>query len=330
MMKISQIYYSVILQFLSFTALSQSNLVPNPGFDTYTTCPLFFDAIGLTGNWYTPTNATSDLFHSCAITTAMDESAGVWVPANACGYQTGYNNSAGYAGIIAYEDIFPIGQEWKEYIQTPLNTTLAAGQKYYCSFYVSLADKSCFATDVIGAYFSQTAITLTTTAHFTVSPQIASPTNNFLTDDSNWTQVAGSFIASGGEQFITIGDFNSRINTSSIIVKPESYLRYAYYYLDEVCVSTSSVTCKIPVGLSINNQAYNDNYFYYSSDLKKIVFLEARENLQITITDIGGRQLRPGSQAQNEEIDLSDLEKGCYLVYVTDSDRSYVRKIFVD
>jgi gliding motility-associated-like protein len=66
-------------------------------------------------------------------------------------------------------------------------------------------------------------------------PQITNPSTNFILDKTNWVPITGEYTAVGGEQFITIGNFNTDANT---ITKPAQggTQQWAYYYIDDVFV----------------------------------------------------------------------------------------------
>jgi gliding motility-associated-like protein len=94
----------------------------------------------------------------------------------------------------------------------------------------------------MGAYLSNTVINLNTHYAIPVIPQIENPKGHFLSDTLNWMLVSGSFIASGGEQYITIGNFYVNDSTNYIqISNSKSHL--TYYYIDDVSV----YPCNAPV-----------------------------------------------------------------------------------
>ena len=64
-MKSKKIFLSLFLFSLHLDFYSQSNLVPNPSFETYTACPNFAGQINRTTNWFSPSSATPDYFHAC-------------------------------------------------------------------------------------------------------------------------------------------------------------------------------------------------------------------------------------------------------------------------
>jgi len=229
------------------------NLVPNGSFEEYTECPTtinggnYFPVV----DWTSPTTASPDYFNSCG-------SIGVSIPNNLYGIQTVFSGN-GYVGIVVYREI-----DYTEYVQVALTEMLLAGQKYYVSFNVSLAEKSssCGIKE-IGAYFSPVAISTNTSLHFTPQIQFS---DSVITDTIGWTNIKGSFIANGNEQYLLIGNFNSHQNTTSVPINYNTNV-LSYYYVDEVCVSVDSITCgfrniffAMPTAFTPNNDGRNDVY----------------------------------------------------------------------
>jgi len=100
--------------------------------------------------------------------------------------------------------------------------------------YVVLHNRSQTATDDIGAYFSVTAPTSTSSGYLNGNPlpQVFNPPGNVITDTLNWQLISGTYVASGGEQFITIGHFR---NDSDVTYLTLPYGNLGpYYYIDDV------------------------------------------------------------------------------------------------
>lgn len=214
----------VLTLFLSTrqSAISQ-NLAPNPGFETYSVCP---ETYGNGGPlecepWQNGNLATSDFFHTCAVGTDA------WVPDNIQGSQMPHTGN-GYTGFFTRESSI-----WREYVQAQLLSPCVAGITYHVSFYVSLADNFC-ATANIGAHFSATPPgPANNIGTLNAVPQIEANLG-YINDNQNWVLITGCFIAQGGEQWITIGNFYNNANTP---MEPGCNTSYAsYYYLDDVTV----------------------------------------------------------------------------------------------
>lgn len=209
-----------------FIAPSRShaqNLVPNPGFESYTVCPIGFSEFnGHVNDWIDPSTASPDYMNSCA----NPFPAGV--PKNGVGYQQTHGGSA-YAGCYLTG-----GGLYTEYIQVQLNAPLVAGSSYEFKMYVVLHNNSNKATDDIGAYFSVAAPSSAGTGYLNgnPAPQISNPFGNVITDTLNWQLISGTFTAAGGEQYLTLGHFKPDAQTTFLTLPYGS--QGAYYYFDDV------------------------------------------------------------------------------------------------
>jgi OmpA-OmpF porin, OOP family len=218
------------------------NLVPNPSFETYVSCPTSFGQIYQAAPWDTPNTGTSDYLNACA----PNVFPSVNVPQNEQGNQSALTG-VGYAGLIPLS----AAPDYREYIQAPLSSPLVANVPYLVKFYVSLADESILAIDRLGAYLSVGAVgPVPNYAPLAVTPQVESPANVYLTNSAGWTLVSGVFVASGGENHITIGSFHDDASTGSV-PGPGLWPGGSYYYIDDVSVEVSLPTeqaCCMPDG----------------------------------------------------------------------------------
>lgn len=219
------------------------NLVPNPSFEQYSTCPNSAGQIDYSAPWFAPTTGTPDYFNSCINGDSLWGNI-LGVPYNAFGFQNARTGSA-YSGLFTQ---YP--SNYREYIEVQLTTPLVSGIKYYISFFISLADSAQLASDDIGMYLSP--VTISTSNNFNLSyvPQIYNPEGNFLSDKLNWMEISGEYIAVGGEKYIVIGNFKDDANTDIIGVAGGGVLMFQdwdkpYYYIDDICVSTDSSLCLV-------------------------------------------------------------------------------------
>lgn len=220
------------------------NAVCNYNFELFSPCPTVLDRLCYITGWQNPGAAstlphpTPDGFNSCNTVPPQN----VAVPNNLFGYQfdiaTGF--TGGYGGFYAW--CTTTSPNYREYNQGSLAAPLAAGKYYMVKAYFSLADCSKFGTDKIGLYLSSTAIAQADAfIPIPVVPQIQNSTGNFIIDKTNWVLVADTFVASGGEQFITIGNFYDDTQTPVTNAPPSGLCVYpqvnmAYYYVDSVSV----------------------------------------------------------------------------------------------
>ncbi|MEO1257399.1 MAG: T9SS type A sorting domain-containing protein [Bacteroidota bacterium] len=233
---------------LSYFALHSQNLVQNPGFENFESCPDNGGQISRATHWDRPelTTGTPDYYNRCF--EPSPPAASLDIPFNWTGYQEAHNGD-GYAGVynFGYGDL-------REYIQSRLIAPLETGWAYQVGFYVNTSNLSGIAIDALGAYFS--ADPLVGEGDFQpflgVTPQINNPTGNILTDTAAWTYIEGHFVATGGEEFITIGNFLTDSMTQHIIYDEGYAYGQGYTFIDDVSVVLAdSVT-------NVNNIADKD------------------------------------------------------------------------
>lgn len=245
------LYILFLLLIISFGNSKAQNLVYNGDFEIYDTCPTNFSQpldyqIEYATGWYAPTEGTSDYFNTCSI-------GNVAVPLNNFGYQTPFSGN-GYVGIFANQFLMTQLQCFngemvsygREYVQTKLITPLQANYTYKITFYISLADTvGGYAVKNIGALFTSDSIGFNCFKPIIANPQIKSP--DFVTDNVNWTKVEGEFIAQGGEQYLTIGNFADTLDfaTDTLPVKIGSDWQdgsgISYYYVDDIILQEEEV-----------------------------------------------------------------------------------------
>ena len=207
---------SVVLGYHASSLLGQ-NLVPNPSFETYTTCPM---GVGMGGNmlcppWVSPVT-TADYFNVCDFTQFTG------VPYNFQGFQYAHTGVA-YAGFYTKTQ----GQSYREWVQAPLLAPLIAGFCYKVSFWVNSCNVGC-ATDQMGALLNSDGNLANGT------PQVSWGTQ-LIADSVDWVNLTGFFVAQGNEAFITIGTM-APDNVTHFDPACGNMPFYGYYYVDDVLV----------------------------------------------------------------------------------------------
>ncbi len=270
----------VLLLFYSTFTFSQNNLVSNPSFENYTSCPAQNSELYKAPPWFQPTQATPDYFNICSM--------GIWpsnmdVPTNYFGYQYARTESA-YAGFASMFNLpSSFGLNLREYVEGKLIEPLKKGNRYSVEFYVSLSNLSWYSTDAMGAFLGDSLVNFGINYMYLLNavPQISNPKGNVLKDTLNWMKVSGEFIAEGGERFITIGNFiPDTLNTIDTLYV---YEHVAYYYVDDVsvicldCDSDTTVTTVannlfIPDAFSPNGDGNNDKLFVRGNNIQELYF----------------------------------------------------------
>lgn len=216
-----KLFFSILIGF----GLNAQNLVSNPSFEIHSACPVNPADLSSLTSWYPMQGhyGTPDYFNSCG-------SSFVGVPSNTFGNQVAFDGNA-YVGLTTYN----YGFTNYEYIQTYLTAPMIAGQSYNISFYVSCSDESRYSSNNIGAKFTQDFLY----GNWSYDSLNMTPDVNFSTPITNiagWTLISGTYISSGNEQFLTIGNFYNENSTQIININPIGSLGAAYYYIDQVSV----------------------------------------------------------------------------------------------
>jgi len=264
-------------------SFGQTNLVPNPGFEEYKIACPNNNFINIK-NWFQGAGSV-DIFHKCKSQPPFPPGSGV--PQNDIGYQFPYNDSA-YLGFILYSSIYVNGiKEYREYIEVKLYDSLKRNYTYCVEFYVSLADTADYAISSLGAYLSIDSISndCISTCLLNYSPQIQNDSLNIITDKQNWVKISGSFVAKGGEQYLTIGNFYGDNFTERHLQKISNnnsgWSNYSYYYIDNVIV----YACDSPA-VSINDSSFvlvSNVFSPNQDDVNDLWQITANQVLQLSV-----------------------------------------------
>lgn len=240
----------LLLLLISSNGLVAQNLVPNPSFETYVTCPNGFMSMSVppttvsVNNWFLASVGTSDYFNTCSATQNA-------VPQSFFGWQQPRTGNGYIGGFWVFTD----SSLAREYMQTQLTTPMVAGQQYYISFWISLAETNvsgsgtnALATYQIGAYFGTTSVNQWVN-QLNLVPQVTNPVGNYITDTAGWVKMEGTYTATGGESWLIIGNFSPFTSQNYIIyaTTPNTPIGYGYYFMDDVCVFNMSTAGNVTV-----------------------------------------------------------------------------------
>ncbi len=277
------------------------NLAPNNSFESLLSCPTGQGQVGLAFPWSMPSNvgpASSDLFNSC-------NGVAYGVPTNDGGFQNAHSGQ-GYAGIF----VFGAGNI-REYCQTEMWATLTTGSTYLIEFYVSPGNAMGAAVDAIGAYLSAGPVSGTgNPGPLPFVPQVVNTPGNFLSDTLDWILVSGLYTASGGENFITIGNFLSDSLTDTLVYNPAGYDR-AYYYIDDVSVTFVTQTPEYDSGNKVQ---------VFPSPFSNELFVQCDKpgSMSLVLYDIHAKTVLNSQITQSMKLDTQKLNKGIYFFTLSD------------
>lgn len=230
-------FYTRSILFLSFCFICSSsllgqNLILNPGFENYKTCPsniTNFNA--LVEEVSLPTSSSADYFNECG-------SEDFTIPSNFKGEQIAAEGK-GYSGLYFYAL-----NDYREYIQLNTSKTLRAKFPYKVSLKVSLAETSSLALKNMSLVVTNKKIKVPNSATLTASKldlqtgiefyEVKLTSDKSMADTEGWITLSGEFEAKGFENHIIVGNFQNNKNTQLLKGNaPVLSKDFSYYYMDD-------------------------------------------------------------------------------------------------
>jgi len=316
MQKTATCFLLLILSTSFSATLKAQNLCPNFSFEGTVACPTGISEIANAVAW-SSYRITPDYFNQC-----NNGQAGV--PYNYHGYQNARTGNA-YAGVI----IFTKGGTGnvREYIGGQLNQSLDTGQKYYASFYISRALNKTqlvnIAANKIGMRFSTVPYSEGSPVPIDNHAQIY--TDSIITDTINWVKISGSFIADSAYRYLSIGNFFKDSLTSYIPF--DSVSNEAYYFIDDICISTDSVTCN-GVGENIN-EISNSSIRIFPNPARDWIEIRGSEIQSLVLYDVLGMVIYASTPEISSpfQINTSSFSRGVYFLQARGRKGMVVRKV---
>ncbi len=301
-------YILALLLLGGFPLVRGQNLVLNPSFETFTSCPKKLGNVSQDVKfWTTPTQGTTDYFNSC--------SSSMGVPENFNCSQLAYDGE-GYVGLYMYAP-----EDYREYIQATLSKKLVKEKKYSLSFYVSLAEKSDSYINKFGVLFSEKQLRLPIKKELSKLHLSKLKDNKIsfveitnkkgYSDTNEWMLVNTEFVATGSEQYILIGNFNANNNTLRSKIKKVEKERGSYYYIDMVSVIASNEPDMSDTIQDFKTILFPFDAYQLSKEAKNEIksifaFLEENPNFSISVQ---GHTDTEGNRLYNENLSNRRAEK---------------------
>jgi len=223
------LWLSAVFALLNSLSITGQNLVVNPSFETYSSCPDQLDGVALLPAWTPATEfGHPDFYSECAL---YDD--GVQVPENWIGNQYALNGES-YLGLLAYTASGDI----RDYAQNKLSEPLEAGRCYEFSMNVSLMERSECALKNIGVFFSNEHVEGPGFGFLDMEADIVNHTGRFLDNQNGWTTIRGYYQANGGEEYLIIGNFTPLAEIDCLEVMNDFQGEFlSYYIIDDVNLS---------------------------------------------------------------------------------------------
>ena len=306
------------------------NLVPNPSFEDTIGCCCYE-----TAGWIS-FGDSPDYYNVC--------NSILSVPNNFGGFQNAATGNA-YYGFYSYAAFLV---DAREFIGEELTQLLIPGNKYFVNFKVNLSDSSGCATNNIGLSFSTVPFNSVNGAPINNHAFVF--TSTIIADKVNWEIISGAFIADSAYQYVMIGNFFNDISTDTSIVSNNFFNGhdYAYYFLDDVCVSPDSLACDLnPEGIYNLKETKSNINLYPNPATEQLIithsssFFNGVRELpfdngqliikEIEISDALGRVQSCEFKVQRPvtKIDIHSLPSGIYFIKVYFADGSKEVRRFV-
>ena len=186
------------------------NLIPNPGFEEYHSCPTGLRQLNVAKSWSGANAGSPELFHTCGFTADVKAHTG-----------------EGLAGVIFLSE----SSNNVEYLQVELLEELELGEEYTLKFYIRLSKNSLIAINKIGAFLSSNGLHSKIWMRFSNNPQIVF--YEVAESTLSWQKFEGKYVAKGGEKFITVGNFYKKHFIDEKVVKNSAGSRTTYYFVDD-------------------------------------------------------------------------------------------------
>jgi hypothetical protein len=312
--------FLLFLLLIPFGVTAQVNLVPNPSFEDTLYCPQFYSEVGTACKDWMVFKESPDYMHTCNPILANDLTLG----------KTPHTGEA-FVGFLTYGITTP--DIAREQLGVKLVSPLVIGQKYFVSFFVSMAYVSqiCnIATNNIGVLF---------TTYTYYDPMLEMPNFNFshineasiISESENWVNVSGSFIADSAYSYMIIGNFYDDIFTDTLNLPYTVAQQRAYYCIDDVCVSTDSLYAHTWTTLSIHEQGNNNilifpnpatGYFQISIDypMNKIILYDYT----------GNKVMEDQTTGNQHEVNTNGLSSGIYLLHIETNNTIIKKQIIIN
>ncbi len=305
--------FIIIVAFISGSVLFAQNLVPNYSLEDYSSCPVGPGELENATGWATPDSASPDYYNAC-YTSFFPMAPSMDVPDNIQGFQHAHTGDA-YGGIIAYDgSMGGVAGDYREYMRIQLTSPLTAGTEYKVRFWWNLADKSPYSVEQIGILITDEFINYfgggqNYTTALPYNPTVAT-SGSQLTDTANWVLHEECFIATGGEEWIYIGNFRDEndvnYDDTGVTCDMETGGCFAYYFIDDVSIeagSCDSNPCDLTVTINGTDPTCGDS------------------NGSATANADQGTEPYTYSWNNGDNVEtITDLSNGDYSVTVTDYD----------
>jgi OOP family OmpA-OmpF porin len=251
---------NIFIILLTLNVSAQENLITNGSFEEIDSCygapaDLGFDVFewsGCTG-WSNPIGSSSDLWcQNPLIGNSVPPSLGP----NWQYPKTGNNMAA----ILVNDGII---QNYREYIQSKLISTLEGNTYYQIEFYVSGNLTSCSASEFGVKFFPSKYSDANTQWLTDFIPDAANDISKYYLDTAIWQKIEMSYLANGSENFVVIGNYQDSLSMTYVQPCDTSFwgnqtMAGDYFLIDDVSIMKKPGFANVPNVFTPNNDGVND------------------------------------------------------------------------
>lgn len=204
------VFISIVLYLNSFAQQVGKNLVPNPGFEKHK-------------------NRSTDIKNAIPWQGVGTVDYIIRKDKNDLSRYKGAHTGTCYAGLR-------FQPKYREYMYVKLTEPLEKDRTYNFKMYVRLSISSTVTLKQMGVYFSEDEFKVG--MKFDDEGIIDSTVRKGISGTLDWIPIKGSYIAAGGEKFVIIGNFKTKMKEDFVKRKKWDMfeLREAYYYVDDISV----------------------------------------------------------------------------------------------
>ena len=152
-------------------------------------------------------------------------------------------------------------------------------------------------------------------------------TNSIISDTINWITISGSFIADSAYQYLMIGNFFDDANTT---VVNNGIGPYAYYLIDDVCLSTDSLLCA-NFSATVEENNIKNQFTFYPNPANSFVTIGNNSHITFDIeiyNALGQRLYEEKNTTTNAKtIDTSPFNNGILFINITSKNQSINYKL---
>lgn len=305
-------------------AQDDQNMVENGSFEQIEGKIKRAGAINVAVGWMSPTKTGADLF-------SEKVKGELGTPSNFVGYEEPHDGG-NYVGIrvFSYND-----KEPRQYISAKLKLPLRKDAMYCVKFYINLAEGSKYASNNIGVNFSKKQYNIDEDKHILGNTHMMHQDNPVHNHLFGWEEICGTYVAEGGEKYITIGNFFANGDTENQRLKKAKdftgiSVMSAYYFIDDISVvmidDETECDCKVKEHevkvdfvyeiAPVNPEGMSDAliiqetklYFGYGKSEFSISDMEHLKNVDMVMTKNPNHQLTIVAHLDSEEAEDEDLK----------------------